>query len=182
MGKEIKLTFLKLFGLTFLLQVALINQTAQAQKDSAQDKAPIAFPTPTNVPSQLFYLQRDPNANTVIYALNLTNGQLDKDEPVHGFWIRYAEQKQQKELSYIQRKFAYGLKVQQMPNNEYELRFVSYKKLPLYLVKSDRTPGYYVYVQVNQKKIILKRVYLHIEGGSFWVPNVKYIQHYLLII
>ena len=61
-------------------------------------------------------------------------------------------------------------------HEEYELNFVSYKKFPLRLVKSERAPGYEVYATVNQKKVILKRLYVHIEGGTFWAPNVKYIQ------
>lgn len=141
-----------------------------------QDKAKLSFPVPKNIPNQLFYLQRDPNPNTIICTLNLKDGQLDKRDPVHVFWIRYTEQSQQKELSYIQRTFAYGIKARALSNEEYELNFVSYKKFPLRLAKSQQDPGYYVYANVNQKKVILKRLYLHIEGGTMWMPNVKYIQ------
>jgi phosphatidylglycerophosphate synthase len=142
-----------------------------------QEKPKLIFPVPSNIPNQLFYLQRDPNPNTIICALNLKNGQLDKEDPVRVFWIRYTEQSQAKELSYIQRTFAYGIKARPLRNNEYQLNFVSYKKLPLYLAKSDRDQGYYVYANVNQKKLILKRLYVHIEeGGTLWAPNVKYIQ------
>lgn len=140
------------------------------------EKVNVTFPVPSNIPNQLFYLQRDPNPNTIVCTLNLKNGQLDKREPVRVFWIRYTEQNQRRELSYIQRTFAYGIKARPLANEEYELNFVSYKKLPLRLVKSDRDAGYYVYANVNQKKVILKRLYVHIEGGTMWIPNVKYIQ------
>jgi hypothetical protein len=33
-----------------------------------------------------------------------------------------------------------------------------------------------VYTIVAKKQIMLNRVYLRIEGGTFWVPNVKYIE------
>ncbi|GAB3736292.1 DUF4833 domain-containing protein [Spirosoma lituiforme] len=144
--------------------------------DTHQDKVKVSFPVPKGIPNQLFYLQRDPNSNTIVCTLNVKNGKLDKQDPVHIFWIRYTEQNQQKELSYIQRTFAYGVKARPVANEQYELTFVSYKKLPLHLVKSDRDAGYYVYANVNQKKVILNRIYLHIEGGTMWVPNVKYIQ------
>ena len=165
--------------LVFLVIASTLGHSvvAKALPDGLQqDKPKVSFPTPKNIPNQLFYLQRDPNPNTIICALNLKNGQLDKREPVHVFWIRYTEQSQTKELSYIQRTFAYGIKARALSNEEYELNFVSYKKFPLHLVKSERDPGYYVYATVNQKKVILKRLYLHIEGGTLWVPNVKYIQ------
>lgn len=160
----------------FLVLTSVLGHSAGAQNQKVPEKVNVNFPVPRNIPNQLFYLQRDPNPNTIVCTLNVRNGQVDKREPVHVFWIRYTEQNQRKELSYIQRTFAYGIKARPLSNEEYELNFVSYKKLPLHLVKSDRDPGYYVYANVNQKKVILKRLYVHIEGGTMWVPNVKYIQ------
>ncbi|GAB3900370.1 DUF4833 domain-containing protein [Spirosoma agri] len=177
--KEKPSSFPNTLMLTFLILASTVSQSMAANAvsdDLQQDKTKLVFPTPRNVPNQLFYLQRDPNPNTIICALNLKNGQLDKHDPVRVFWIRYTEQSQQKELSYIQRTFAYGIKARALSNEEYELNFVSYKKFPLRLVKSERDSGYYVYANVNQKKVILRRLYLHIEGGTMWVPNVKYIQ------
>jgi hypothetical protein len=29
---------------------------------------------------------------------------------------------------------------------------------------------------VNNKKIQLDRIFVRIEGGSFWLPNVKYVE------
>ena len=37
--------------------------------------------------------------------------------------------------------------------------------------KQILTPG-----RIANKQIVLNRVYVHIEGGTFWVPNVKYIE------
>ncbi|GAB4007536.1 hypothetical protein GCM10028808_11530 [Spirosoma migulaei] len=163
--------------LALLLLAPSLSQSAVPKKLTSDHDQPItSFPVPRNIPNQLFYLQRDPNSNTIICALNVKNGQLDKQDPVHVFWIRYTEESQQKELSYIQRTFAYGIKARALSNQEYELNFVSYKKFPLRLAKSERDAGYYVYANVNQKKVILRRLYLHIEGGTMWKPNVKYIQ------
>jgi phosphatidylglycerophosphate synthase len=165
--------------MAFLILATSLGQpvTAKAVPDKPQqNKVITSFPVPQNVPNQLFYLQRDPNTNTIVCALNLKNGKIDKQDPVHVFWIRYTEQNQHEELSYIQRTFAYGIKARALSNEEYELNFVSYKKFPLRLVKSERAPGYEVYATVNQKKVSLKRLYIHIEGGTFWAPNVKYIQ------
>ncbi len=46
-------------------------------------KKELHFPDPANV-SKLFYIQRDPNINTLIYELNMAkNGELDEETPVH---------------------------------------------------------------------------------------------------
>lgn len=135
------------------------------------------FPIPAGIPNQLFYLQRDPNTNTVIYQLNVNSaGKLDEDEPVRVFWIRYAEQGQRENLNFIQRKFAYGLSAKKVATDKYELKFAAYNKVPFYLMRSSADNSFHVYTVVANKQIMLNRVYLRIEGGTFWVPNVKYIE------
>lgn len=122
----------------------------------------------------LFYLQRDPNINTLIYAVNLkSNGEVNTSQPITSYWIRYAEKGQRKELGYIQRKFAYGVTSREISKNKYEFRFVSRKSMPFYLVKT-KSGQYEVSVTVNGKTIIVRRIFIRIEGGSFWLPNVKY--------
>ncbi|WP_347156856.1 DUF4833 domain-containing protein [Pontibacter chitinilyticus] len=135
-----------------------------------------SFPVPKGIRNLLFYVQRDPNANTVIYQLNQTEqGGLNEQEPVHIFWIRYADKGERKELNYIQRKFAYGLKYKKIGKDSYELEFVSYPKLPLYLRKAA-DGKYHVYATINQKQAILDRIFVRIQGGTFWVPNVLYVE------
>jgi len=135
------------------------------------------FPIPPSNAKSLFYLQRTPNSNTVICELNDKDGVLDKDEPVHVLWIRYTEQNQRQELNFIQRHFAYGLKQRDLGDGSWELHFVSYKKVPLYLKKSAADNRFHVFVTISGRQAILNRVYLRIDpGGTFWAPNVKYLE------
>lgn len=135
------------------------------------------FPIPTGIHHLLFYVQRNHNINTIIYQLNLNEKkELDKSNPVRIFWIRYAEKKQHQELSYIQRAYAYGLKIKPLDNGQYELRFVSYKKLPFYLSTSNRDGQYHVFATIQKKRVLLNRIFLKIDGGRFWFPNVVYVE------
>ena len=138
---------------------------------TAQEKG---YPVPTGNRNQLFYLQRTPNTNTIVYELNYKDGVFDLENPIHEFWIRYQEKGERKELSYIQRKFAYGIKARKIGANRYELSIVAYKKYKMYLeLGSDNR--YKVYSTINQKKVILTSIFLRINGGSFWSPNVEFI-------
>lgn len=133
------------------------------------------FPVPDGNAKQLFFLQRTPNTNTIVCELNYKNGLVDKEEPIHVFWIRYQEKGQMEDLSYIQRKFAYGVKAKEIGSNKYELNFVSYKKYKMYLmVGADNQ--YHVYTSINQKQVILNRIYIEVKGGTFWSPNVQYVE------
>ncbi|TDE11316.1 DUF4833 domain-containing protein [Dyadobacter psychrotolerans] len=137
---------------------------------------PDSFPVPSNIPGLLFYIQRDPNSNTIVYELNTDKaGRISDKEPVHTFWIRYPEGGMRKDLNYLQRKFAYGINTKPIGNGNYELRSVAYSKLPLYL-RRDVKNQYHVYADIGNRKCILNRVFIRIDGGSFWSPNVLYIE------
>ena len=164
--------------LSFWVFIALFfSITSKAQDVETGNPSPIKFPTPQGISNQLFYLQRDPNTNTIICQLNVdSDGDLDKKDPIKVYWMRYGDKGGKEDLSYIQRKFAYGIQTKAIGNGQYELRFVSHKKLPMYLMKSEEDKKYHVYVTVNKKKIQLDRIFVRIEGGSFWLPNVKYVE------
>lgn len=137
---------------------------------------PDDFPVPNNVPGLLFYIQRDPNTNTICYQLNVDKqGKISEKNPVNTFWIRYPEGGMRKELNYLQRKFAYGINSKAIGNAAYELRSVAYSKLPLYLRRDTRNE-YHVYTSIDRKECILSRVFIRIDGGTFWSPNVLYIE------
>jgi phosphatidylglycerophosphate synthase len=155
-----------------LIMVMPFMAVANAQTTKAEP----VFPVPTNIPHMLFYMQRTPNANTIVYDLNLQqDGTLDEDDPVNIYWIRYTEKGEKKGLNYIQRKFAYGLKVKQLAKDKYELRSVAYDKKKMYLMKSAQG-DYHIYTQIGSVMAQLNRIYLQIEGGTFWFPNVVYVE------
>jgi hypothetical protein len=134
------------------------------------------FPVPGNVPGLLFYIQRDPNTNTICYEINTDKqGKVQSSSPVNVFWIRYPEGGMRKDLNYFQRKFAYGINSKYVGNGNFELRSVAYNKLPLYLRK-DNDDKYRVYAAIDKKECVLSRVFIRIDGGTFWSPNVIYIE------
>lgn len=170
-----------------LLMICLIsfskNAFLQTTPSSKKAVAPVlidiqdTFPVPS-VSNQLFYLQRTANTNTIVYEANLNSkGQVDESDPVHVFWIRYTEGSVKKELNYIQRMFAYGIKTQLQPNGSYKMHVVSYKKQQLNLMRSPKDGKYHVYTIINHKEAVLRRIFIKVgEGGSFWAPNVLYME------
>ena len=171
-----KQSALVLLFLTLQLSSAFLPH-AFAQPADKTNPSPLKFPTPKGIANQLFYLQRDPNLNTLIYELNVDkDGDLNESQPVLAYWIKYEEKQAKKDLSYVQKKFAYGVDSKKLGKDQFELRFVSHKKLPLYLSKSAEDKKYHVYVTINNKKLLLDRIFVRIEGGSFWIPNVKYVE------
>jgi len=148
-----KLPF-KYFRKSLIIILILLNLISENLLAQSRNPSPLNFPTPKNIDNMLFYIQRDPNINTAIYALNYQeNGKIEKSNPIKGYWIRYAEKGEKKDFSYMQRKFAYGIESKALNNEEFELQFVSYKKLSLTLKKLDSDQKYHVFVNINQRKI-----------------------------
>jgi hypothetical protein len=172
----------RLFVSIFLL-VVIVQQPGSLQArdlkegdDSHEDYFMDSFPVPAGIPNQLFYLQRTPNTNTIVYELNLVNGKINPEEPIHVFWIRYPEGGIYKELNYIQKHFAYGVDADLMNDGRYKLTFAAYKKRNFYLAYAPRDSKYHVYGLVGNKMSMLIRVFIQINpGGTFWAPNVQYI-------
>lgn len=171
-----------LVGLMLFAGVMSFNDTAAQQEVPTNNRKTViepqdTFPVPRGNNKQLFYLQRTANTNTIICELNYKkNGELDETDPVHVFWIRYPEGGMKKELSYIQRVFAYGIKSQMVAKDSYKLNFVSYKKRPLYLMRSPKDNQYKVYATINNQQAVLSRIFIKVDGGTFWSPNVIYME------
>lgn len=135
----------------------------------------VEYPIPPHNPGQLFYLQRPPNTNTVVYELNMENGELNKKQPIHAYWINYAKKGQTEELTDIQRKYAYGIRTTRLDDNSFECYLAAYKKLKLFL-KEGEDKQYHIYTTVNDKQIMVNRIYIAVNGGSLFKPNIDYVQ------
>jgi len=164
--------------LILLLLVSLglssVCTAVQAQKTRMIEGK--AFPIPTEKASLLFYLQRTSNTNTIICELNGDNTQVDDSRPVKTSWLRYGDDPKgpRQDLNFIQRTFAYGMKSKPLGNGQYSLHFVCYKKYEMRLMKINGQ--YHIVGPINGKNHILDRMFINIDGGSFWNPNVTYVE------
>jgi hypothetical protein len=161
----------------FLIQtICLIVLPYWVAAQNASFEAVDTFPTPPVSKITQFYVQRTPNTNTIMYDLNIKDGVINEQEPIKIYWIRYADKGEKKDLSYIQRKFAYGVKTSKISSDKFKVLFAAYDKIPFYIMKST-AGNYHTYVELDGKLVELKRIYIKIDpGGTFWAPNVKYVE------
>jgi len=70
-------------------------------------------------PNQLFYIQRSPNSNTVVYAANLdAQGNFDARMPVEAFWRKFNVDGSRQKLNFVERMMAYGVKPDARKKNQ----------------------------------------------------------------
>lgn len=151
--------------------LGLIAQERDFEKKVEVDKLPVP-----NENKQLFYLQRDPDENTVVYQLNMADSIIDAEQPVNVYWIRYAEGGVRKDLNFVQRTMAYGISHKALGNGDFELRLAAYKRLPLKLSYCDKHKKYLVFAAINNHEAILDRIFVRIEGGSMFSPDIAYFE------
>lgn len=124
----------------------------------------------------LFHISRSKDAQTIQYELNLDeNGSIDKYDPVKIYWLRSSKKKGSEPLTWIQNKYAYGVKVTEQGPHSLSFYFVSY---PSKTLKVTRSPegGFKVITPCQGREIELEKIFIQIDGGSFWLPTITSVE------
>lgn len=118
----------------------------------------------------LFEVGRSKDQNKIYYEVNLDgSGDLNIQNPFKIYWKK---DKRVEPLSYIQQKYAYGLSIDQIGKEDIQFHFVSYPNRQLRLVKMDKLKDYKVFIYHQNDWVVLNKVFIQIDGGSFWFPRV----------
>ena len=135
---------------------------------------PEDYPIPHGVDDLLFYVQRNLNKNTIVYALNKNpDGFINEDYPINVFWLRYSTDGSQGQLNNIQKK-AFGYTARKITNNAFECKMTSFESLKFY-VHLDNQKRSQVVTSINGHNCYLNNIYVYAdEFGIF--PQVKYIE------
>ncbi|MBA3682064.1 MAG: DUF4833 domain-containing protein [Bacteroidetes bacterium] len=136
------------------------------------------YPIPNNK-SVLFYIQRSLDINTIVYELNYNrDSTINISKPIKVFWIKYAEHSQVEALSGLQKKYAYGVtcKLTDSEKKWFKVKLKAYSKVDIYIMNSENNKNYQAYLNINGQLVRLTKIFINIDGGTFWKPNVTYIE------
>jgi len=124
----------------------------------------------------LFKIARSKDANEIFYAARVTNKhQLDVSNPVDVYWIKHTDGNMQVPLTWIQRKYAYGLQFLTVEESEAVFQFVSYNKRN-FTLKKDQTGEFSVFTYSQGKEVKVERIFIQIDGGTFWLPKISGVE------
>lgn len=124
---------------------------------------------------KLFIIERSKNANIVRYDAQITSeGKLNTEKPVIGYWILKADEGQRAELSGLQRKFAYGFSTKPAESGEgFIMKMVPLPKREIRVRKVDKTVR--AELKIDGKPAILNKIY--VDSDSTWTgPKVNYVK------
>jgi hypothetical protein len=158
-----KLSILFLVGFTFFV--------SEEKIDSSK------FPTPPYTKKSLFYIHRSPNANTVIYEANfLEENTIDSKKPVNVFWLRYGEKGQQRDLNYLEKTFAYGIKCAPMDAYRYSLEFVASKDKKVEVFVDEKGQACAV-MNIGGQPSKLRKIFVQVAEDGWW-PKIDYVEFF----
>ena len=126
----------------------------------------------------LFKIGRSRDPNEIIYSINFDHfGKPDKSNPIEIHWIKRTKSNQIEPLTRIQNRFAYGIRVlnESTSENEIYFQFVSYDKRT-FILKKNIENNYKVYTISGDKEIEVSRIFIQIDGGSFWLPTISRVE------
>jgi hypothetical protein len=127
-------------------------------------------------PNQLFYVQRSPNSNTVIYAARLdAKGALDKNEPVEGFWRKFNIDDSKQPLNFIERMMAYGVKQARTDKNGVTTFTIAALPERSITLNMDAAGKPQALMKAGKHTIKLSYVYLHVVEGGL-MPDVPKLE------
>ena len=172
---------IRVLGFGCLLGLAVLDGAAARQLSSQVteiDEIPRVrpeFKVPDD-PDMLFYVERSPNANTVVYAVRRdAHGEVDSDTPVEGFWRWFNVDGQKKALNFVERMMAYGVRINRPARGQpvtFQVAALPERVLTLDLDDKKRPKAL---IQIGNHTARLVYVYLNvIEGGVMpTVPSLE---------
>lgn len=122
---------------------------------------------------RLFHISRSANRNIVCYDVHLTNGQLDCNEPIHVYWHNNEDRPgMEDELSFIQRKMAYGYKVVSITPNEAQVQLTAYKHRIVTVFRHNNE--WKCKVLINDTECLLTEIY--VKANPHNSLKVEYVE------
>lgn len=119
-------------------------------------------------PNVMFYIQKNTNPNTIVYAMRLaSDGKMDPSEPIEVFWRRYQEDGRKKKLAWLEKTFAFDFKVKPIEGkkNTYEFSLVAMKGKKLYVTQTKSGEAN-VFMKIKGKTARLERIYLMVDDSK----------------
>lgn len=150
-----------LLSLVFLIQ----NSVLFAQKN---------YPKPPQNANRLFYIQHNQNTNTFVYDVLVKNGKFVDTDPVDIYRILYAEDGSKKEITNIQRKLAYGIKIRSKNSQNITFNLNGYPTLTLKVTLKNNKPE--TTIVVNGKNITVEKMFIQTKEKTIGSSTkVEYI-------
>ncbi len=132
------------------------------------------FPVPPSSKNLLFYIQRNKNANTIVYEARFDGqGQLAMKDPVDVNWIRHTEGGKREPISLLETNLAYGVKHRSSEAGVAQMAFVASARHP-FRVEVGANGQAEARMMINGRYARLHHVEIQADESAIW-PKILYV-------
>jgi hypothetical protein len=123
----------------------------------------------------LFHIERNKNANIVQYDVQLDqHGQLHAKEPLVAYWVRHANHGEIKQLTWVQKKFAYGFRVK-LNRKDNSVKVDMAANISRSLSIERHGEDYFAVAEINGVVSFIDRIFIQASGKGI-STKVEYIE------
>lgn len=121
----------------------------------------------------IFVFERSTNTNYVCYDINLQDGKFCQKAPLKYYWV-LDEETRLGELTFFEKKVAFGIKVISANENEARVHMTAYKNLVIRVCKHK---GKWVgIVKLHGHELILDKMFAQMKQSIY--PRCEYVDIY----
>ena len=122
----------------------------------------------------MFTLARTKNANVIKYAVRVDRDEhLDRKNPIEAYWLMRAEDGRREELTWTERRLAYGFSVSRVSQDGLILRLSACATRDLHV--RPTLAGYRAELDISGQRAFLQRIFVRTDEGSL-IPRVRYVE------
>ncbi len=130
---------------------------------------------PEDTGPTLFIIQRSKNANEVHYEIQAKADGTLADEPVIAYWDLKAEGGGREDLSFFERKMAYGFEVLEPDaKGDREMKLVAWEDRKIRLTKAEETGKWRAVTTIDGEEAFLTKLYIETDESGL-APSVLHV-------
>jgi len=125
-----------------------------------------------NTDQNLFKIGRSRDADEIFYDVSLAaDGSLDTESPVNIYWVRKSRSGESEPLTWIQRRYSYGIKIIEKSSEHALFRFVSFDS-KVFRVERGADGSFMVLTQIGDIPATVESIFVRFDGGTYLTPVV----------
>lgn len=133
----------------------------------------LVMPVPASDVS-LFIVARTTNGNVVHYDAHLTKGgDIDPADPIDVYWTIGSSSGSREDLSFLERRRAWGVNVRRRSDGHFIMALVSQKQIEVEIYRKDGVVR--AETLIAGSRAFLNKIFVNIEGPILF-PRVNYIE------
>ncbi len=123
----------------------------------------------------LFIISHSKSPNIVVYKANFVSHNLiDTQKPFDVFWLMKSKGNKIEDITYIEKKTAFGFTVEKIEENKrYRIRVKALEEKQIDIIK-NQSGKFESFITINNTRIKLENIFVDFEY-TFYGPKVKYL-------